>query len=537
MDVILNEFVAALGEDGVVARGQELVAAETATFQTHHRVPLILRPANRDQVQACMRIAGKHGVSVYPVSSGKNWGYGSRVPTADSCAILDLGRMKRILDFNEELAYVTVEPGVTQGQLSEFLRERGSSLWMDSTGASPDCSLIGNTMERGFGHTPYGDHFANVCGLEVVLPTGECIETGFSRSRGAAAASVYRWGVGPSLDGLFSQSNFGIVTRMTVWLMPAPECFQAFFFKCEREEDIGPLVDAMRPLRIAGVLGSAVHIGNAYKVISGLQKYPWDRTGGTTPLQPTLLADLAREKNFGQWNGAGGLCGTRAQVAEAKRLLRKALKGKVSRLTFLDDRLLGLAERFSKTIRLVTRWDFQQTIELVRPIYDLLKGIPTDHPLRSTYWRKTSPIPEQMDPDRDRCGLVWCAPVGPLSGDHVTTVSRIACDVLLRWRFEPMLSVTLITGRAFMCVVSICYDRDVPGEDERALACYRELAREMLQRGYEFYRLGVHSMADFETSEETSKLLSRIKAAVDPHHTLAPGRYEPAPKESAALVS
>ena len=104
------------------------------------------------------------GVPVYPISSGKNWGYGSRVPAADGCILLDLGRMNRIVDFNEELAYVTVEPGVTQAQLYAFLRERGSNLWVDATGASPECSLIGNAVERGFGHTPYGDHFTNCCG-------------------------------------------------------------------------------------------------------------------------------------------------------------------------------------------------------------------------------------------------------------------------------------------------------------------------------------------------------------------------------------
>jgi 4-cresol dehydrogenase (hydroxylating) len=89
--------------------------------------------------------------------------------------------MNRILDFHEELGYVTVEPGVTQGQLMEFLRQRKSRLWMDGTGSSPQCSLIGNTIERGFGHTPYGDHFGNVCGFEVVLANGEAIETGLAR--------------------------------------------------------------------------------------------------------------------------------------------------------------------------------------------------------------------------------------------------------------------------------------------------------------------------------------------------------------------
>ena len=114
----------------------------------------------------------------------------------DSSVLLDLGRLNQIVDFSEELAYVTVEPGVTQGQLHEFLQARKSTLWLDATGAGPDCSLIGNVMERGFGHTPYGDHFAQVCGFEVVLPTGEMAQTGFARFPNSQAAAVYKWGVG-----------------------------------------------------------------------------------------------------------------------------------------------------------------------------------------------------------------------------------------------------------------------------------------------------------------------------------------------------
>ena len=44
---------------------------------------------------ACWAMAALH-----PVSSGKNWGYGSRVPTSDGVS-LDLGRLNRILDFDQ----------------------------------------------------------------------------------------------------------------------------------------------------------------------------------------------------------------------------------------------------------------------------------------------------------------------------------------------------------------------------------------------------------------------------------------------------
>src|ERR1700731_2033006 len=266
-----------------------LGAAETATFSTTQSVTAILRPADTSQVQECLRIANRFRIPVYPVSTGKNWGYGSRVPVAGSNVLLDLGRMNQILDFSEELAYVTVEPGVTQGQLHQFLQARKSGLWLDATGAGPDCSLIGNVMERGFGHTPYGDHFAQVCGMEVVLPTGDRAQTGFARFPNAQTASVYKWGVGPTLDGLFSQSNLGIVTRMTIWLMPAPEHFDAFFFMCRDENGLAPIIDALRPLRLNGTLRSVMHVGNDYKVLAATKQYPWEITDGRTPLGPAQM--------------------------------------------------------------------------------------------------------------------------------------------------------------------------------------------------------------------------------------------------------
>jgi len=63
--------------------------------------------------------------------------------------------MNRIVDFSEDLAYVTVEPASPSASFSNFWASEIQSV-MDATGASPECSIVGNTMERGFGHTPYG---------------------------------------------------------------------------------------------------------------------------------------------------------------------------------------------------------------------------------------------------------------------------------------------------------------------------------------------------------------------------------------------
>lgn len=525
MQFALREWSQALGREWVVTSPEDLRDAGTATFASDRAIPAILRPGSREEVQACVRIANRHHVALYPISSGKNWGYGSRVPASDDCALLDLSRMNKIVDFNEDLAYVTVEPGVSQRQLFEFLAAKKSGLWMDATGASPECSLIGNTMERGFGHTPYGDHFACACGFEVILPTGERIETGFGSLPQAKASRVYRWGVGPVVDGLFTQSNLGIVTRMTIWLMPAPEYTQAFFFQCAGEDDLGRVVEALRPLRLNGTLRSAVHIGNDYKVLNGLGQYPWEKTDGRVPLMPSQMRTIRKEMKFGRWNGSGGIYGTKAQVKEARRLVRKALKGNVTKLQFLDERLLKIAARFATPYRWFTGLDLKRTLEIVKPVFGLIKGIPTSNFMASCYWRLRKPVPANPDPDRDGCGLLWCAPVAPAQGDSVLSMTALAEDILLAHGFEPMISLTLTTDRAVTCVVSISYDREVAGEDERAMECYKELLDRMTAAGFYSYRLGIQAKQLLDPTSSYGRFLANLKDAVDPNHILAPGRY------------
>jgi len=524
-EAALNKWRSRIGIDNVLTDAHSLEAAQTSTFRTHTRVPAIIRPADRAEVQDCVRIANDSGVPIYPVSTGKNWGYGSRVPTSDAC-VMELARMNRIIDFSEDLAYVTIEPGVTQGQLYDFLKTKRSRLWMDAAGAGRDSSIVGNTIERGFGHTPYGDHFANVCALEAVLANGEVVNTGFSHFEGVKTGSLYRWGIGPVVDGLFSQSNLGIVTRVTMWLMPEPEYFQAFYFRCDRESDLPELIDALRPLRMNGTLRSAMHIANDYKVVSAIQLYPWVETGGSTPLSAELMQPLRKKYNCGFWNGSGALYGTRAQVAEARRLVQKALRGKVARLQFLDDRKLALATRFARPYGAITGWNLSRALELLRPVYGLMKGIPSDQPLRSCYWRKRS-IPETLDLDGDGCGLLWCAPIAPLEGAHAAAIAAVASRILLEAGFEPMISLTLLTERTLGCVIAITYDRDIAEEDEKAIACHQRLLTELNANGYLPYRLGIQSMDQMHGNTGYDSLLKTLKASLDPNNILAPGRYIP----------
>jgi 4-cresol dehydrogenase (hydroxylating) len=276
-----------------------------------------------------------------------------------------------------------------------------------------------------------------------------------------------------------------------------------------------------------GTLRSIMHIGNDYKVLTGTGQFPWDAAQGATVLNRAAMATLRKKLSIGVWNGSGGLYGSRAQVRDARRQLRRALAGKVDRLQFVGDGLLHVMAKFAKPFHVITGWDVSRTLRVIAPVYGLLKGVPTDAPLASAYWRKKIAVPALMDPDRDRCGLLWCSPVLPNTGAHAMEVTQLAAEVLLAHRFEPQMSLSLAADRSAICVITISYDRDVRGEDERALSCYRALSEQLLSRGYPPYRLNVAAMSLVTTDDAYADVLRSLKSALDPNGILAPGRYEP----------
>jgi 4-cresol dehydrogenase (hydroxylating) flavoprotein subunit len=363
-----DEVLTSLGNDNVQVGQAALDHYDRATYGTDPSVLGVLRPQNVAQVSAVARLCQKHGVPFYALSTGKNWGYGSASPARPGVAV-DLRGMKAIRLFNEKLGYVRVEPGVTLEQLYVFLQAQGGRFWLDPTGSSPECSIIGNTLERGFGHTPYADHAAHACALEVVLPGGDVIETGFGAFGAVKAKHVYAPGLGPSIDGLFYQGSFGIVTAMTVWLMPAPERTCAFFIGLKLSHEYPALVDALRPLRLSGRLSSAIHLANSYRVLPSFTRFPWEAVPNGGPLRGQALAEQQQRFGVLAWHGSGAIYGSAGDVREGRRALRHALRGLDARLIFIGDARLALLQRMKPLLARLGAGRLARQVDLLKPAF------------------------------------------------------------------------------------------------------------------------------------------------------------------------
>ena len=523
------EWHTILGPDGLDASesGRARYARTTAPRGT--RPCAVLYPSSTDEVQEIVRIAARHGVVVYPVSRGRNWGYGDACAPTEAAAIVDLGRMNRVVEINATLGYAVVEPGVTQRQLFDAVHRDAPDFWLDCSAAGPEGSVVGNALDRGFGHTPYGDHVRTTCGLEVVLPDGRLVRTGFGHFEGARTAHAYPYGVGPILDGLFMQSNLGIVTRMGVWLYPKPEAFCFFHVGVKEESQVGVLVDALRPLRMKGLLNSAVHIGNDLRVLSSMVPYPWDACGGKPPLGRDTRHKLRTSAGLGAWNVSGSLAGPAAQVRAASRALRGAMRG-IGKVTFVGDRKLRWGRRAVNALQRVGLGGVPaRQLEALEPNYGLLKGEPAVAPLAGAHWRvRDMGAPKPVDPLDTHAGLLWMSPVLPLNGGDVHRLLDAVEPLFHDEGFDLLATFTMLNERAMVGILNLAFDQRLEEEAAAADRCYKAVLAQVLALGYPPYRTAPCGMPQLRVEGDTFWELTRdIKRALDPKDILARGRYVP----------
>lgn len=477
------------------------------TLGVDRRALGIIYPGCVAQVQQIVHLAAKERIPLYPISCGRNTGYGDKAPVADGQLIVDLHRMNSIRAYDERLGQLIVEPGVTQEQLSAFLRD--SKFMCDVSGASIHASTLGNTLDGGFGHTPLGNHRRLCTDVEVVLGNGVVLTTGTFP------------GLGPDLAGLFVQSNFGIVTAMRLQLMPRPEYFTAFVIRFNDEAAMCQAVDDLRTLRQDGTLPSLVHIANATRTLVTIGRFPVNRkrTGIITDREAADLLSTPLMK-VRTWVALGGLYGRKDSVRCAQKALRKALR-KHGQVAFYSDRSVRLINGALKSPVLSIVPGIEQVREQFASFLELrqlLNGVPSERPAQHIGWHITAP---------DRIGLLWFSPVIAAEPSAVATACAVARDILSRFGFECPITMTLVEPQALVGVISIHFDRCT--ETQRAHNAYIALHEEFAKHGMRPYRTSILGMQLIAYDGGKQQTLDALKRALDPSGIIAPGRYHIGP--------
>lgn len=487
------EYRAVVGADNVFVDEERLVSYRKIMIpapDAAHAAAGAVAPGSVEEVRAIVAISARHRIPLWTVSTGKNFGYGTAAPARPGQVVLDLRRMDRILDFDPVLGTVLIEPGVTYQKLADFLEANGNQYIVTGPGAGPIVGPMGQALERGRGYTPYGDQFAHICGLEVVLATGELLRTGAGGIEGSKAWQADQYGFGPVLTGLFSQSNFGVVTKMGLWLMPKPEVFKPFLVGFREHADIGRAVEIVQKLRLRGVIQNSVVIGNTMYIVAQMvrREQVFKGEGAVTD---EWHSAFMKDKGGFIWGVNAALYGSEARVAADWQTVQEAFRD--SGGIVLGDEQLG-----------------------PDPIWHHMRGLMSGKLSLQEYaiynWRGGG-------------GSAWFAPVMASRGADALKTMELGKSIVRSHGFD-YLGGYLVNPRDMVQVIDVLFDRRDVEQTARAHRCFAELVSRYGAQGYGLYRTNIAFMdAAAQVYGATQRDVNRrLKKALDPLGILAPGK-------------
>ncbi|OJJ53623.1 hypothetical protein ASPSYDRAFT_162827 [Aspergillus sydowii CBS 593.65] len=511
-ETAIKELVSAVGVSSVFVG--EALAHYVDPYDVYEddelrrRVPsAAVTPGSMDELRQVLKIANEHAIPLWTFSRGKNLGYGGPAPVVSGSIALDLHRMNRILEVNDEFHYAVVEPGVTWTDLYNYCVENKKKVW-PSTPSLGWGSVIGNTVDRGAGFGSNSNHHQCVAGCEVMLADGEVVRTGQFGISNSPSAFLSKFTYGPSIEGLFWQSNLGIVTKMSIWLTPQPTAFMSCTFNVPEFDDLEVMVDTLGLMRRNGVIPNVIWVGNIIEAlcIRGRRRDYWHGKG---PIPDWRVKELQKELNLSYWTARFGLYGPKRIIQAHFEEIQEILKEKAPTGELIGKCFTG---------------DHGELLDAHSvPFEDgnVLVGVPSLMSIPLMSW----PLRE------DGVGKAAhgdYAPIIPSSG-----------KMLLDWmrRTKPLFEASgleLMTDffmheRHVVVTGMYSYDQYNPAEREAMHRLFHGLHEEAKDKGYGMYRGHIQHMdliADLNDFNNHAyiKFVETLKDAIDPNGILAPGK-------------
>lgn len=518
-----------LGAEAVLVGEQVPPRLRADTAPASRSVAAVLRISAADQLPEVMRIAQRHNVPVHPISTESTWGYGSAQPVQDGVALIDLSRLQRIIDFDPELGVVTVEPGVTQGMLASFLDTGGHAFMVPTTGAGPNVGLVSSALERGYGVTPYTDHFGALTDLEAVLADGSVYRGALREAGGDELSRLFKWGIGPYVDGLFTQSGFGVVTRASILLAKRPDTIKICLFTLANDALLEPAIERIREIlqMLPGTVGG-INLMDRRRMLALAEPNPTqDQLDVRGFIPDDLVAALGAQHQISPWTGVATLYGRKGMVDAAQREIRRALRGVANRVLFLSSPQVASIAHLGARLPGSMGQKLRHAAATLRGSMQIVQGRPSETTLPLVSWRSKVPNPSaELDPSQDRCGLLWYAPLVPMRPTDARRFVQFATKTLSGHGIEPLLTLTACDGRLIHCTAPLLFDAQSQEERGAAHRCLNELVKQGQSLGFYPNRFHVDAMAAYSERHPLSgAVVDRLRRALDPNEVLAPVRY------------
>jgi len=508
-------------------------------------IQAVVKVNTSEDIKALLQLANsaamKSKLTIHPISSGLNWGYGSNQPAQknDTTVIVDLSNLKAI-HLDRELGLVTIEPGVTQQQLSDFLINLDDEYMVPVTGAGPDCSIIGNAIERGYGITPYTDHFGAVMSLEGFWANGDIYQSSIyelDETPEKLADKSYKWGLGPYLEGLFTQSNLGIVNQMTIRLSKKKPAFTSFFIQLPNDallEQAAPLIQKVLS-NYEGIVGS-INLMDQRRLLSMFAENP---NGGQhhKVMTNTQVEKLAKEWQAPCWTIVGSIYGSKKVVSVVRVEIRNIFSQCKNKSIYSDSLLIKIGNTAIKLLpqQLINSVQFLKNTEKQLDSFEkgkeIMLGKPNRVALKLAYWRHADIEKfkgNYINPAKDKCGLLWYAPLIPMKPKAMREFVNFVREICPKYNIEPFITFTNLRHDCVDSTIPITFDSTNPNAVNDAHNCLRELVEKGLTFGYIPYRLNIDQQQWLlDKNTPFWKTVNQIKSVLDPKSILSPGRYNP----------
>ncbi|MBW1807837.1 MAG: FAD-binding oxidoreductase [Deltaproteobacteria bacterium] len=472
---IRDSLIAKMGKESVT--DDEEVLAEFAQDITENpagKPDLVVYAKSAENVRSVLTEANRLSVPVTCVMANTNLG-GLAVPQKGGI-ILNLTKMNKILEVNEEDLYAIIEPGVTWQDISDYLDQNHPGLRFAYPLSPPDSGIVPNCIMDGLANYSLRTSSASawINAIEAILPSGETLQTGHMAYGSSTPCTNAPF---PALHGLFVgfQGSTGVVTKMSVQLWPKKKYVQRLFILAYDVEHAYGLAKQLAKEDIVDDIGTLS--GATGKMLFGEYRPTYQ-----DPNEPILFVYIDFSSNYendfackkeiiadlvGQWRAKGA---------------------KFDGPLDLED-LVRLEPKFAKFAKFPTRLDF------------LL-----DHP---------------------GGGLTWVGTYGPTS--RFEEGYKKGAEILAKYGLPPVVVCRPMQGSHFGVLRWITvFDRNDEKDVEKVRAVNRDLADMAVELGFFPYKTPQWAWDRYadRINPTFRRLVRDVRKLMDPKGILNPGHLD-----------